>query len=128
MNGLSPAGDAFIRRTAAQAQVMAMRQLLLAIASLALAPVAARAETIRLTPEQAEAAIESGAAERARTPEVLPGLPQLDRGVHGELGVAIGTSGYRSIYGIVGMPLGDTGSLTLAYEQERGRGRYYSGR
>lgn len=88
---------------------------------LALAPVAARAETVRLTPEQAEAAIESGAARKASAADALPELPQRDRGVHGEVGVAVGTGGYRSFYGVVGLPLGDTGGVTLGYGEERGR-------
>lgn len=118
MTGPAPVGDAFIRRSAAGAQVLVMRTLTLLLACLI--PIAAQAETIRLTPEQAEAAIEAGAARKAR-PDILPDLPQVDRGVHGEVGIAIGTGGYRSLYGVVGMPLGDTGSVVLGYNQERGR-------
>lgn len=119
MTGLTPADDVFIRRTVLRAQVPAMRMLLIVLASLA--PVAAQAETIRLTPEQAEAAIEAGAAKKARTSQALPDMPQLDRGVHGEVGMAIGTGGYRSMYGVVGVPLGDTGGVVLGFDQERGR-------
>ena len=87
----------------------------------AFAATASQAETVRLTPEQAEAAIEAGAA-KARRAEGLPDNPVLDRRVHGEVGVAVGTGGYRSIYGVVGVPLGDSGGLVLGYNQERGRG------
>jgi len=115
----SPADDVFIRRTAGPAQVRGMHKLILVLACVM--PVAAQAETIRLTPGQAEAAIEAGAARKAKATDALPELPQLDRGVHGEVGVAVGTGGYRSVYGVVGVPLGDTGGLTLGYGEERGR-------
>jgi hypothetical protein len=102
-----------------------MRSSFLIAAAIAFLPVVVQAETIRLTPEQAEAAIESGAARQAKKPEYLQELPQPDRAIHGEVGVAIGTGGYRSIYGVVGVPLGDSGEMVLAYNQERGRGYYY---
>jgi hypothetical protein len=122
-----PADGLFIRRTPVKVQASIMRTSLVLAAVIALLPVAAQAETIRLTPEQAEAAIESGAAKKARHAEGLPDDPVLDRGVHGEVGVAVGTGGYRSMYGVVGVPLGDRGSAVLAYGQERGRGYYGSG-
>ncbi len=96
-----------------------MFRLILAFACLA--PAAAQAETVRLTPEQAEAAIAAGAARKTLAAETLPEPPQLDRGVHGEVGVAVGTGGYRAFHGVVGLPLGETGSLTLGYGEERGR-------
>ncbi|WP_332769339.1 hypothetical protein [Phenylobacterium sp.] len=48
------------------------------------------------------------------------------RRIHGEVGVAVGTGGYRSGYLVSVMPLGETGSLTLAISQTKnGRGYYY---
>jgi hypothetical protein len=106
-----------------------MRISLIMAAALAVSPLAAQADTIRLTPEQAEAAKEAGAAKRQRAAELgLPDGAEPDRGVHGEVGVAIGTGGYRSMYGVVGVPLGDNGGVVLGYNQERGRGYYGPGR
>ncbi|CAM3089056.1 hypothetical protein SPAN111604_02930 [Sphingomonas antarctica] len=88
----------------------------------AIMPVAARADTIRLTPEQAEAAQEAGAAKRQRAAETgLSDQPGLDRGVHGEVGVSVGTGGYRSVYGVAALPLGDSGGVVLGYNNTRGR-------
>ncbi|UTP37868.1 hypothetical protein M9M90_11515 [Phenylobacterium sp. LH3H17] len=48
------------------------------------------------------------------------------RRIHGEVGVAVGTGGYLSGYLVGVMPLGETGSLTLAISQTRnGRGHNY---
>lgn len=54
----------------------------------------------------------------ADNPALLPALPQ-DRRVHGEVGAMIGTGGARGIYGIVGVPLGETGSATFAFSDQR---------
>lgn len=72
--------------------------------------------TIRLTPEQREAALEDGAA-RPRTD--IDGNPLPDRAIHGEMGVAIGTGGYRSAYGTAVVPLGDNGAAAFSYETDR---------
>ncbi len=47
--------------------------------------------------------------------------PLADRGIHGEVGAAIGSNGYRSIYGVATGPLGKNGSLTIAASESRGR-------
>ena len=50
-----------------------------------------------------------------------------DGKIHGEVGAAIGSGGYRSAYGVVNIPLGkqgDEGEVTLAVSQSRGRGWY----
>lgn len=44
-----------------------------------------------------------------------------DRRVHGEVAVAVGTGGYRSVYMRSEMPLGRTGRLSLAFGDERSR-------
>lgn len=54
----------------------------------------------------------------ADNPALLPALPQ-DRRIHGEVGAMIGTGGARGIYGIVGVPIGETGSATFAYSDTR---------
>jgi hypothetical protein len=45
-----------------------------------------------------------------------------DRKMHGEVGAAIGSGGYRSAYGVVNMPMGDSSSATVAVATEQGRG------
>lgn len=50
------------------------------------------------------------------------------RQVHGEVGVAVGTGGYRSAYAISTFPVGRTGALTVAVGETRnGRGFGYGG-
>ena len=92
------------------------------------APTVALADTITLTPEQAEAAKEAGATQNAR--DATLGLePGRDRTVHGEMGVAIGTGGYRSMYGTAIVPLGESATLGLSFANEQfnnRNGRYYN--
>ena len=61
------------------------------------------------------------ASSPAANPAPLQGLGggAPDRQIHGEVGVAIGTNGYRSGYITSVMPLGDTGSLMLSLGQEK---------
>jgi hypothetical protein len=50
-----------------------------------------------------------------------------DRQMHGEVGVAVGTGGYRSAYITSVMPLGEKGTLALSFAQERNARGYYRG-
>ena len=79
----------------------------------------ASAQVYSLSPAEKSAAIEA-ASQRldADDPALLPALPQ-DRHLHGTFGAMIGTGGSRGIHGIVGIPLGETGSATLAFSQTR---------
>lgn len=57
---------------------------------------------------------------------VLAGLVgEPDRRIHGEVGMAIGTGGYRSAYISSVMPLGDNGTLALSIGQEKNSFRPY---
>ncbi|WP_116089661.1 hypothetical protein [Sphingomonas crusticola] len=76
--------------------------------------------TVRLTPEQREAALEYGATHPQHS---LDGATAPDGRIHGEMGVEIGTGGYRSTYGTAVVPLGDTGSAAFSFESERARYR-----
>lgn len=51
---------------------------------------------------------------------------QAPRKVHGEVGVSVGSGGYRSAYAVSVMPIGETGTLTLAVSESKGgrRGGY----
>ncbi|MGH6999482.1 MAG: hypothetical protein ACREEO_14910 [Phenylobacterium sp.] len=66
----------------------------------------------------------------AATPEEAYGervrLPR-DRQIHGEVGVAVGTGGYRSGYITSVMPIGETGTLALTIGQEKNGYRSYWG-
>jgi len=91
----------------------------LALLAVVAMPVAAAADpvAIRLTPEQAQAALRVG-EERNRAAEALAlgGEPR-DRQLHGEFGAGIGTGGYNSVYGTVVAPLGETGSAMFSFER-----------
>ena len=74
----------------------------------------------RLSPDEvervlAEAAARREAAEAAELDTVPP--------VYGEVGFGIGTGGYRSAYGTVGVPL-DDGFASFSFSSERARNRY----
>lgn len=97
------------------------------LAVLALTPTFATAETVtRWTPERIEAAKEAAAVRNMNTDtNVVNGTPT-DRRVHGEMGVAIGTGGYRSIYGTAIAPLGNDGVFAFSFENTQSdQGRYY---
>lgn len=54
-------------------------------------------------------------------------LRREDRQIHGEVGVAVGTGGYRGAYITSVMPLGDKGTLALSFGQEKNARGYYRG-
>jgi hypothetical protein len=56
--------------------------------------------------------------------EVAGVVQGTDRRPHGEVGVAIGSHGYRSAYVWTEMPLGKTGSLSIAAQETRSNGRF----
>ncbi len=55
-------------------------------------------------------------------PEPALILPE-KRAIHGEVGAAIGTGGYRSAYAVTVIPVGQSGELGIAYEETRLSGR-----
>lgn len=84
-------------------------------------PVApAPADTVRLTDAQRDAilngnTIDSAAAARGE----LTRSERQDRGIHGEMGVMIGSYGSHSIYGAAEIPLGDNAELRVMMESSR---------
>lgn len=72
------------------------------------------------TARQIEDWIASSPAAREGEDGVLADLvgPR-DRKIHGEVGVAIGTGGYRSAYITSVMPIGETGTLALSVGQSK---------
>ena len=82
-------------------------------------PDPALAGTVRLTPEQREAALEDGAT---RPAQAIDGATANDGRIHGEMGVEVGTGGTRAMYGTAVVPLGTSG--TAAFSFETGRSNY----
>lgn len=116
-----------------------LRPLLLAtacVASLAVWPTAALAQvtepvpapqtsplpppagdTIRLSDAERDAILNSNTVESAaiargeRSDSDKAGL-----GIHGEVGVAVGSNGLRSTYGVAAIPLGDNAGAVVSFE------------
>ncbi len=84
------------------------------------------------TAEQIDAFIKSSPLPDARRGGALDGeldgvVPGDDRKPHGEVGVAVGTGGYRSVYGRAEFPVGKNGRASLAFQDTRnGYGYGYS--
>nr|WP_295661938.1 hypothetical protein [Polymorphobacter sp.] len=90
----------------------------------------------RLSPAEADAAIEAG-AERNRAADALatarldpalqlPGEDRLrDKKVHGEVGVGFGSNGERDLFGTVNTSLGGNSTAAFSYDYSQyGRSRY----
>ncbi len=80
-------------------------------------------DTVTLSPEQREAAIEAGAV-RAHDESLQNGAS--DRRVHGEMGVEVGNRGQRAAYGTLVAPVGQNGMAAISYGT--GQGPRWSGR
>ena len=78
--------------------------------------------------EQIDAYLRSSPVLEVEPVDAIDGVvpAQIDRRPHGEVSVAVGTGGYRSVYARTEMPLGDTGSVSLAFGDTR-YGRAYGG-
>lgn len=53
--------------------------------------------------------------------------PSGERKVHGSVSVGVGTNDYRSASGVVSVPIGKCGSVTVGYGQSRMKGPGYYG-
>ena len=56
-----------------------------------------------------------------------PGEGAPDRKIHGEVGAAVGSGGYRSAYGVANIPIGKSSSVTVAVSTAHGRYPYMAG-
>ena len=107
---------------------LAATLLLPAIANAAPQQAAPLPSEIRLSDEEKEKVLEA-AANRKRehmapaAEDLASQLPQ----VHGEVGITLGTGGYRSIYGTVFTPIDDDGFAAMSFETTDfgKRDRYY---
>ena len=106
---------------------MRLRPMLLIIAAVLSGPVAAAdtpgvatTDAHRLRPDQVQKILDEAAAKRDVTVDPEP------RRIEGEMGVAIGTGGYREAFGTAIVPLGQDGVAILSFDtvdSNRGRAR-----
>jgi len=77
-------------------------------------------DTVRLTDAQRSAILDTNTMESAAAARgELTGQERAGRGIHGEVGVMVGTNGTRGIYGVAEIPLGDKAAATVAFESSR---------
>jgi len=77
-------------------------------------------DSIRLTDEQRMAILDSNTVESAAAARgELTGPQSMDRRIHGEIGAMIGSNGTRGIYGVAEIPLGNSGSAVVSFENSR---------
>lgn len=114
---------------------LSVAAFLIATPALAAEPPEAPVATAGAAPgvaEQIDAYLKSSPVLQIDDPDAVEGVvpPGPDRRPHGEVGVAIGTGGYRSVYLRSEAPVGDLGRVSLAFQDTRhGRadGRLYGG-
>ncbi len=95
----------------------------LALAALLAASAAGAGETVvALSPAAKEKLLEA-AADRAPGEIGTPAINGSSRKIHGEIGMFIGTGGARGVFGSAVAPLGESGSVAIAFENSR-FGRY----
>lgn len=109
--------------------LIAMAALLMPAVALAQVgePAASSSSERRLSPEQIEAVLAEAAKKRESARQFDPEAIEqpLPRQVHGEVGVAIGTGGYREAYGTAIYPLGDEGVAAISLDfVDWGKRRY----
>ena len=97
----------------------------LALAVLLIASAAQAEETVvSLSPEAKEKILEAAATRNARVTgePAINGTGGLGR-IHGQVGMMIGTNGARGVFGSAVAPIGDSGSVAVAFENSRYGGR-----
>jgi hypothetical protein len=77
-------------------------------------------DTIRLTDAQRMAILDSNTEESAAAARgELAESGGIDRGIHGEVGVMIGSQGSRGVFGTADIPLGDHAAASVSFESSR---------
>lgn len=103
---------------------------LLAVATAAAAdtpPVETAPESthVQSTEDQIDAYLRTSPALSLPSDEEIDALQaERERKVHGEVGVAIGSHGYRDVYARSDFPVGKTGTLSVAVRDSRFKGRF----
>jgi dihydroxyacetone kinase len=79
-----------------------------------------QAQTIRLSPEQI-AKVRDSDTETAATATTAADLSgrAIGKGIHGEVGMAIGTNGARGVFGTAAIPLGENAGAVISFEDSR---------
>jgi hypothetical protein len=81
---------------------------------------AAQSDVRQLTDEERLAILDGNTIESAaRARGEAPDAQGATRGIHGEVGMAVGTNGMRAIYGTADIPLGDHAGATVSFESSR---------
>jgi len=87
----------------------------------AVAPVTAPAPVQRLSDAQIAQVLDEAAAKREAS-EAAAIQPKRD--IQGEIGVEVGTGGYRGVYGSAFFPFGDEGGVMLSGSAQDDGGRF----
>ncbi|MBD3760613.1 hypothetical protein O4H52_00170 [Sphingomonadaceae bacterium G21617-S1] len=96
----------------------------LALAALLIASAAGAEETVvALSPAAKEKLLDAAAARR-QSDIGEPAINGLSKQIHGEVGMFVGTGGARGVFGSMVAPVGDSGSIALAFENSRFGRRY----
>ena len=77
---------------------------------------------VSLSPAAKEKILEAAATRNAKAVGE-PAIDGVGRQIHGEIGMMIGTNGTRGVFGSAVAPLGETGSVAVAFENSRYGGR-----
>ena len=91
----------------------------LALAALLMASAAIAEETVVALSPDAKAKILDAAAEHNATLREEPTINGIGRRIHGEIGMFVGTNGARGVSGAAEMPVGETGTVAIAFENSR---------
>lgn len=89
------------------------------------APAAASdSTTLRLSDDERTQLLAGNTEEKVDAARAGLGSGAPGRQIHGEIGAMVGTHGTRGIYGTAAVPLGDSASATVSFENSRyGYGR-----
>ena len=94
----------------------------IAVAAMLLPVPALAADERRLSPAEVEQVLEK-AAQKRDAPTVSDPAAVLEkrpaRPVEGEMGVAIGTGGYREVFGTAVVPLGEQGTAVISFDSSQ---------
>lgn len=83
-------------------------------------PAPSTTDTIRLTDEQRLAILDGNTEESvAAARGELLSSGTAERGIHGEVGIAIGSHGTRDVYGAAEIPLGEDADAAVSFESSR---------
>lgn len=77
---------------------------------------------LSLNPAAKEKVLEAAATRNAGAIGA-PAIDGVGRRIHGEVGMMIGTNGTRGVFGSMAAPIGETGSVAVAFENSRYGGR-----